>query len=1005
MATAASGQSPQPSVTAFRASSPLLSRRPSKAQKIATEQSAADSAGRALGLGTGERLVVKDVITDADGSTHVRYNRTFDGLRVIGGDLVSHRDKSGRAKGVSWNDSNKGSNKGAKGSHGVDVASTKPKLSASSARAAGTRKASLVQKTTAATKAELVVYSGGAPARLTPKLAYDVLTEGVLADQTPSRLHTIVDANTGATLTSFDEIQSGTGHGIHVGTVDMGTTAGPVWSMRDTVGNYATDLNGAVDLPGSVPGGTIFTDADNDWGDGTVNDRASAGVDAHYGAAKTFEYFKVVQGRNGILDNGVGSRSRVHYGNGYVNAFWDGSQMTYGDGAGNANPLTELDVTGHEMTHGVTENTAGLVGDGEAGGLNEATSDIFGTSIEWYAANPADVPDYTIGELVDVNGNGTPLRYMDRPSRDGSSPDCWSSTLGGLDSHYSAGPLNHWFYLASEGSGAKVINNVSYDSPTCNASTLAPIGRAAAAKIWYRTLTTYLTSSNTYAAAREGAIQSAMDLYGAASPECVGIEASFSAIGVPPGAQTCNTTAPPPPGSNLLRNPGFESGDSLWSGPPGVIGTWVTKEPARTGTWSAWLGGYGFFHDGSISQLVTIPAASSATLSYYVHIDTDERLGDPAYDTMTVRAGATKLQTLSNVDAAGGYQLKTVSLSAYAGKTIALSFSGSEDGIAQTSFVLDDLSVTATDPIAPTVVITGKPLALTNSAAASFSFTGADGSDASGSLRFFCSLDGAAASACTSPKAYAGLSSAAHTFTVRVVDPAGNARTAAYSWRVDRVAPTVAMTAPATLSALTTSLAPAWSGKDVGGGLANVSVRWARAAYNGGFTAPVYPSTWQKTTLTKATLSGVAPGYTYCFAAQARDKAGNLSPWSASKCSAIALDDRSLTASAGWSRTTSSLYYRGTATVTSRSAVTLTRTGVQAKAIYLVATRCPTCSSVGVYWNGALIKNVNLYASTTIRRSVVAITTFTSVRSGTLLIRSLTSNKTVQIDGVALARY
>jgi len=221
---------------------------------------------------------------------------------------------------------------------------------------------------------------------------------------------------------------------------------------------------------------------------------------------------------------------------------------------------------------------------------------------------------------------------------------------------------------------------------------------------------------------------------------------------------------------------------------------------------------------------------------------------------------------------------------------------------------------------------------------------------------------------------------------------------------VDRVAPTLTMTAPATGYSLTTSLAPAWSAKDVGGGLANVDLRWARAAYNGGFTSPVYPSTWQKTTAIRATLSGAAPGNTYCFSARARDKAGNLSAWSAPRCTAVAMDDRSLTASAGWSRVTSSVFYRATATVTSRSAVTLTRTGVQTKRIYLVATRCSTCGTVGVYWNGTLIKKVSLYASTTTRRSVFGITTFTGVRSGTLTIRTLTINKAVQIDGVALVR-
>jgi Zinc metalloprotease (elastase) len=128
---------------------------------------------------------------------------------------------------------------------------------------------------------------------------------------------------------------------------------------------------------------------------------------------------------------------------------------------------------------------------------------------------------------------------MDKPSKDGRSSDCWSSSLKRLDPHYSSGPLNHWFYLASEGSGAKVINGVSYNSPTCDGSAVTGIGRDAAEKIWYRTLSTYLTSRSNYAAAREGAIKSAKDLYGAGSSQCTGTAAAFSAIAVPAGAAVC----------------------------------------------------------------------------------------------------------------------------------------------------------------------------------------------------------------------------------------------------------------------------------------------------------------------------------------------------------------------------------------------------------------------------------------------------------------------------------
>jgi Zn-dependent metalloprotease len=660
-------------VAAFGASPPS----PSRGAAIAAEQSASPAAGRALGLATGEKLVVKDVITDADGSTHVRYDRTFDGLRVIGGDLVSHRDNAGTIQSVSWN-----------ASHSASVASRTPRVSLASAEAAGAENAASVQQSTTANHGELVVFAGGPTARL----AYDVLTEGMRADQTPSRLHTIVDATTGATVESFDEVENGTGNGIYVGTVTIGTTAGTSYSMRDTVGNYTTDLNGSTS---STAAGTTFTDADDIWGNGLVTSRASAGVDAHYGAEKTFDYYKNVQGRNGIWNTGVGARSRVHYGTNYVNAFWDGTQMTYGDGTSNTHPLVELDVAGHEMSHGVTENTAALVYTGDAGGLNEANSDIFGTAVEWYANNASDNPDYLIGELININGNGTPLRYMDQPSKDGASKDCWSSTLGSLDPHYSSGPLNHWFYLASEGSGAKVINGVSYNSPTCNASTVSGIGRAAAEKIWYRTLSTYLTSNSNYAAARTGAVKSAKDLYGVGSVQCAGIVASFAAISAPVGTETCGTT--PPPTGNLLLNPGFESGAVNWTGSAGPITTDAGR-PSHTGSWKMWLGGNGVTTTETESQSVTIPSAAAApALSYWIRTDTAES-GTTAYDTMKVQVVSgtttTTLATYSNVGTNATYSQKSFSLAAYKGLSITVKFLMSEDSSLQTSFVVDDTAVT-----------------------------------------------------------------------------------------------------------------------------------------------------------------------------------------------------------------------------------------------------------------------------------------------------------------------
>jgi hypothetical protein len=438
----------------------------------------------------------------------------------------------------------------------------------------------------------------------------------------------------------------------------------------------------------------LFTDADDVWGNGATTDRATAGVDAHYGAQLTFDFYKNVLGRNGIFNNGTGVRSRVHYGNAYVNAFWDGTQMTYGDGSGNAKPLTSIDIAGHEMSHGVTENTANLTYSGESGGLNEATSDIFGTAVEFFANNANDVGDYLIGEKVDINGNGTPLRYMDKPSRDGASPDCWSSSVGGLDVHYSSGPANHLFYLMSEGSGAKTINGVAYNSPTCNGATVTGIGRDAASKIWYRALSVYMTSSTNYAGARTAAVNAAKDLYGATSTQCAGVESAFSAIAV--SGTLCGTTTPPPTGTNKIANPGFESGAASWTQSTGVITNDATK--THGGAWLAWLDGYGAAHTDTLSQSVAIPAATSATLTLWLKVTSSETTTTSAFDTLKVQVVSgtttTTVATYSNLNKSASYAQKTLNLSSFVGKTVTLKFLGVEDASLATSFFVDDLSLT-----------------------------------------------------------------------------------------------------------------------------------------------------------------------------------------------------------------------------------------------------------------------------------------------------------------------
>jgi xanthomonalisin len=162
------------------------------------------------------------------------------------------------------------------------------------------------------------------------------------------------------------------------------------------------------------------------------------------------------------------------------------------------------------------------------------------------------------------------------------------------------------------------------------------------------------------------------------------------------------TPPPPPPPSNLFTNGGLETSVSPWTATSGVYCTnsSCSGETAHGGTGFAWLNGYGSTHTDSLSQTITIPAGkTSASLTFYLHIDTQET-GSTAYDKLTVTAtpsggSATTLATYSNVNAASGYVLRTISLNSYIGKTVTIKFTGTEDSSLATSFVLDDLTAAA----------------------------------------------------------------------------------------------------------------------------------------------------------------------------------------------------------------------------------------------------------------------------------------------------------------------
>ncbi|MEU9322475.1 M4 family metallopeptidase [Streptomyces canus] len=509
--------------------------RPTRATALENAASVLTDRASALGLTSAQDTKVRDVIVDADGTQHVRYDRTYRQLPVLGGDFVVHLAPDGAYK---------SSSRATKSA--ISLSSVTPVLSAPKAAdlAANALKAANLGETLKrlTAKPQLVVDAlHGAP-----KLVWQTNAAAQDSLGNPVARTVLTDARTGAQIDAWDSIEQAAGDGksLYSGTVSLQTTqSGSTYQLKDaTRGNtYTGDAANKTDLCFlticiSRAPSTVFTDADNHWGTGATADRATAAVDAQYGTDVTWDYYKNVHGRNGIAGDGKGSYNRVHYGTNYNNAFWDDSCfcMTYGDGDGTQlGPLVSLDVAGHEMSHGVTSKTAALTYSGESGGLNEATSDIFGTLVEFYAGNSSDTGDYLIGEKIVRSGFGRDaLRYMDKPSKDGNSADSWSSSVGNLDVHYSSGVANHFAYLLAEGSGAKTVNGVSYNSPTSNGSTVTGIGRDKLGAIWYRALTVYMTSSTNYAGARTATLNAAKDLYGAGSTEYNAVAAAWSAVNV-----------------------------------------------------------------------------------------------------------------------------------------------------------------------------------------------------------------------------------------------------------------------------------------------------------------------------------------------------------------------------------------------------------------------------------------------------------------------------------------
>lgn len=400
-----------------------------------------------------------------------------------------------------------------------------------------------------APKGELVYYSDPTDEKLNDlRLAYkfDIYSEKPL-----SRQYVFVDAKNGKVLgvdaIIHDVNAPGTATTAYSGNRNIVTDSyNGSYRLRETGRNGGTPVETYNLKKGTSYSAAVdFTDTDNVWNNVNTNKDQYA-TDAHWGAEMTVDYLYTKFGRKSIDNNHFAIKSYVHYSTNYFNAFWDGSRMTYGDGSSSTNggkPLTAIDVCGHEIAHGMTSKTANLVYQREPGALNEGFSDIFGNSIERWA-RPTQASwtlgedfSYVIRDMANPNAYGQPDTYLGTYWKATTTSGCASPSQANdyCGVHTNSGVLNFWYYLLVTGGSGTNDKGFAYN--------VSGIGLDKAAAVAYRTLTTYLISTSTYANARTYSLQAAADLYGAGSNEVTQVTNAWNAVGVGGGTSPSGLVA------------------------------------------------------------------------------------------------------------------------------------------------------------------------------------------------------------------------------------------------------------------------------------------------------------------------------------------------------------------------------------------------------------------------------------------------------------------------------
>ncbi|HEV7557926.1 MAG TPA: M4 family metallopeptidase, partial [Kofleriaceae bacterium] len=423
-----------------------------------------------------EDLVVARMSVDDDGNRFVRYSQKHNGLDVVGGELIVQVSSKGSITSV---------NGTARGDISEELGSNP--ISQSTAVSVVTGDYRFTGMSAASPRLVYIQLADG-----TIHKAYETTVTGARGLD-PVRDRVYVDLDGGAIIADYPQIHFAESRKVYTAN-NTTTTPG---TLKRSEGGAAT-------------------------GDSAIDG-------AYDGTGDTWEMYHNRFNRDSFDNAGATLISTVHYDVNYCNAFWDGTQMTYGDGdpsQGCSNLAQSIDVTAHELTHAVTERTSGLVYSGESGGMNESMSDTLGGSQTEAFVNGGkngtlveNAGTFLVGETV------LPpfLRNQCDPAADGASADVWSSSVGGLDPHYSSGPPNLVGCLMAHGGM----------HPRGKTTVMVPaIGMDKMERIWYKANTELLTSNATYKTFATAAVQAAAQLgYDQATQDAV--NCAFAAINTP----------------------------------------------------------------------------------------------------------------------------------------------------------------------------------------------------------------------------------------------------------------------------------------------------------------------------------------------------------------------------------------------------------------------------------------------------------------------------------------